>query len=98
MTEERTPRRPAAILAADLRGHGRLMEQEEAGMLATFKRRRHGILNPFTAGHNGRIEKVLDNGVLVEFASAVNAVSYASVARRVMRSPRLVLRVLSGSI
>jgi adenylate cyclase len=53
------------------------MEQDEAGTLAALKERRKGILQPLVAKHSGRIVKVMGDGVLVEFASAVNAVACA---------------------
>ncbi len=68
-------RRLAAILAADVVGYSRLMEQDEAGTLAALKDRRKSILEPLVAQHHGRIVKVMGDGVLVEFASAVNAVA-----------------------
>jgi adenylate cyclase len=77
MAEERTQRRLAAILAADVVGYSRLMEQDEAGTLAALKERRKGILEPLVEQHQGRIVKVMGDGVLVEFASAVNAVGCA---------------------
>jgi len=70
-------RRLAAILAADVVGYSRLMEQDEAGTLATLKERRRGILQPLVAEHHGRIFKMTGDGVLVEFGSAVNAVQCA---------------------
>jgi TolB-like protein len=72
-----TTRRLAAILAADVVGYSRLMEQDEAGTLAALKARRKEILQPLVAEHQGRIVKVMGDGVLVEFASAVNAVACA---------------------
>ena len=77
MAEERTQRRLAAILAADVAGYSRLMEEDEAGTLAVLKERRKGILEPLVAQHQGRIVKVMGDGVLVEFASAVNALQCA---------------------
>src|SRR5499427_10150517 len=77
MAEERAPRRLAAILAADVVGYSRLMEQDEAGTLAALKERRKGILKPLVGEHHGRIVKVMGDGVLVEFASAVNALACA---------------------
>jgi adenylate cyclase len=70
-------RRLAAILAADVVGYSRLLEQDEAGTLAALKQRRRDVLNPLVAEHHGRIVKVMGDGVLVEFASAVNAVGCA---------------------
>jgi len=77
MAEERAQRRLAAILAADVVGYSRLMEQDEASALAALKERRKGILKPLVAEHHGRVVKVMGDGVLVEFASAVNAVACA---------------------
>jgi class 3 adenylate cyclase len=71
MAEERAERRLAAILAADVVGYSRLMEQDEAGTLAALKSRRREILQPVVSKHHGRIVKLMGDGVLVEFASAV---------------------------
>src|SRR5262247_1226507 len=70
-------RRLAAILAADVVGYSRLMEADEAGTLAMLKSRRKQVLEPLVAKHQGRIFKVTGDGVLIEFASAVNAVQCA---------------------
>lgn len=70
-------RRLAAILAADVVGSTRLIEQDEAGTLAALRGRRTGILEPLVAAHYGRIVKVMGDGMLAEFASAVNAVDCA---------------------
>ena len=70
-------RRLAAILAVDVVGYSRLMEVDEAGTLAALKIRRKEVLKPLVAKHHGRIFKVAGDGVLVEFASAVNAVQCA---------------------
>jgi TolB-like protein len=77
MAEERPQRRIAAILAADIVGYSRLMEQDESGTLAALKARRRSLLEPLVARYLGRIFKVTGDGVLVEFASAVNAVQCA---------------------
>jgi len=74
MAEERVQRRLAAILAADVVGYSRLIEQDEAGTLAALKSRSREVLEPLVARHQGRIFKTTGDGVLVEFASAVNAV------------------------
>ncbi|MGH6931721.1 MAG: adenylate/guanylate cyclase domain-containing protein, partial [Dongiaceae bacterium] len=70
-------RRLAAILAADVVGFSRLMEVDEAGTLAALKLRRRDVLDPLVAKHHGRVFKTTGDGVLVEFASAVNAVQCA---------------------
>lgn len=77
MAEERVQRRLAAILVADVVGYTRLMEHDEAGTVAALKARRKEVLEPLVAKHQGRIFKVTGDGVLVEFASAVNAVQCA---------------------
>ena len=77
MADERAKRRLAAIAVADVVGYSRLMETDEAGTLAVLKERRKTILEPMVRGHEGRIVKVMGDGVLMEFASAVNAVKAA---------------------
>ena len=77
MPNERVQRRLAAILAADVVGYSRLMHRDEARTLAALKDRRSAILAPLVAQHQGRVVKVMGDGVLVEFASAVNAVQCA---------------------
>jgi adenylate cyclase len=86
MAEERVQRRLAAILAADVVGYSRLIEQDEAATLAVLKERRRGILKPLVAEHHGRVVKVMGDGVLVEFASAVNAVACAVELQKRMAS------------
>jgi adenylate cyclase len=77
MAEQRTKRRLAAILAADVVGYSRLMEVDETATLAALKARRRDVLDPLVAKHQGRIFKTTGDGVLVEFSSAVNAVQCA---------------------
>jgi adenylate cyclase len=70
-------RRLAAILAADVVGYSRLMEQDEAGTMVALKARRKGVLEPLVARFEGRVFKVVGDGVLVEFGSAVKAMECA---------------------
>ena len=84
MAEQPIQRRLAAILAADVVGFSRLMEADEAGTLATLKARRRNVLVPLVAKHQGRLFKTTGDGVLVEFASAVNAVQCAVDLRQGM--------------
>ncbi len=101
MAEERTQRRLAAILAADVVGYSRLMDQDEAGTLTTLKTRRRKVLEPLVAKHQGRIFKYTGDGVLIEFGSAVNAVQCAVELQRAMAAAngdepearRIVLRI-----
>ena len=101
MAEERAQRRLAAILAADVVGYSRLMQVDEAGTLAALKVRRSEVLQPAVSKHHGRIVKLIGDGVLVEFASAVDAVECAVQLQEAMdtanaRLPddrRIVLRI-----
>ena len=77
-------RRLCAILAADVVGYSRLMELDEAGTLAQLKQRRKEILEPLVAEHRGRVVKVMGDGVLVEFGSAVQAVACAIALQKRM--------------
>jgi len=77
MAEARAQRRLAAILAADVVGYSRLMQIDEGGTLAALTARRQEILQPVVAHHHGRVVKLMGDGVLVDFASAVNAVECA---------------------
>jgi TolB-like protein/class 3 adenylate cyclase/tetratricopeptide (TPR) repeat protein len=77
MAEERVERRLAAVLAADVVGYSRLMDQDESDTLAMLKARQKEVLEPTIARHQGRIFKFTGDGVLVEFGSAVSAVQCA---------------------
>ena len=77
MAEERLHRRLAAILAADVVGYSRLMSIDEAGTLARVNALRRQLIDPTIASHSGRIVKLMGDGALVEFASAVDAVTAA---------------------
>ena len=71
-------RRLAAILAADVAGYSRLMAADESGTFAELKANRLEIVDPAIAGRHGRIVKLMGDGVLVEFASVVDAVECAA--------------------
>ncbi len=70
-------RRLAAILAADVVGYTRLMGEDEMGTLQRLTALREGILEPLIADHRGRVVKLMGDGLLVEFASVVDAVTCA---------------------
>jgi TolB-like protein/class 3 adenylate cyclase len=72
-----TTRRLAAILAADVAGYSRLMGADEEGTLERLKALRRELLDPKIAEHRGRIVKTTGDGMLVEFASVVDAVRCA---------------------
>ena len=72
-----TTRRLAAILAADVVGFSALMEQDEEGTLARIKSLRREVIDPNVKEHHGRVFKATGDGVLVEFASPVEAIRCA---------------------
>lgn len=88
-------RRLAAILAADIVGYSRLMEQNETGTLSSLKAHRVEVFDPIVGKHNGRIFKLIGDGALVEFSSAIDAVKCAiEIQRHLIRDEDgLVLRV-----
>ena len=77
-------RRLAAILAADVAGYSRLMGANEEGTLDQLKSIRKALVDPTIATHRGRIVKTTGDGMLVEFASAVDAVRNAVEIQRGM--------------
>ncbi|WP_353842983.1 adenylate/guanylate cyclase domain-containing protein [Mesorhizobium sp.] len=91
MTDERIQRRLAAVMAADVVGYSRLMETDEAGTLAALKSRRKQVLQPLVARHHGRVFKVTGDGVMVEFASAVNALQCAIDVQHAMAAANAAL-------
>jgi len=100
MAGERVERRLAAVLAADVAGYSRLMGANEVGTLAALKKHRREVVDPAIAAHNGRIVKTTGDGMLVEFASAVEAVTCAievqeKMAERAVSGtgPRILFRV-----
>jgi class 3 adenylate cyclase len=84
MSEGRTERRLAAILAVDVAGYSRLMGADEEGTLRNLKARRSGLLDPSVAEHRGRIVKTTGDGLLAEFPSVVDAVRCAVEVQRGM--------------
>ena len=84
MAKKKVTRKLAAILATDMVGFSRLMEKDEAGTLARQKAHRKRLIDPKIAKHNGRIVKSTGDGLLVEFASAVDAVQCAVEVQRAM--------------
>jgi TolB-like protein/class 3 adenylate cyclase len=73
----RIERKLAAILAADVVGYSRLVEADEAGTIARLKALRKESIEPLIDEHHGRVVKLMGDGALVEFASAVDAVECA---------------------
>src|SRR5215475_7150689 len=77
-------RKLAAIVAADVAGYSRLMSADEEGTLAQLKAHRRAVVDPRIKEHRGKIVKTTGDGMLVEFASAFEAVSCAVDIQRGM--------------
>jgi adenylate cyclase len=84
MAEERVERRLAAILCADVAGYSRLMGADEEKTLAVLKGHRRELIDPLIDQHRGRIFKTTGDGMLIEFASVVDAVRCAVVMQQGM--------------
>ena len=84
LATERVERRLAAILAADVAGYSRLMGADEEGTLARLKALRRELADPKIKEHRGRIVKTTGDGLLIEFASVVDAVRCAVEVQREM--------------
>src|SRR5258705_1146904 len=77
-------RRLAAILAADVVGYSRLMEADEMETLTSLKLHRRELVDSSIVEHRGRIVKTTGDGLLVEFASVVDAIGCAVHIQRGM--------------
>jgi TolB-like protein/Flp pilus assembly protein TadD len=84
MAEDRVDRRLAAIWAGDIAGYSRLMGLDEEGTLRQLKQHRKELVDPKITEHRGRIVKTTGDGMLVEFASVVDAVRCAVDIQRGM--------------
>jgi class 3 adenylate cyclase len=73
----REQRRLAAIVAVDAVGYSRLMGRDESGTVARLRQNRVERLDPVLAKYGGRLVKLTGDGALVEFLSAVDALSVA---------------------
>jgi adenylate cyclase len=84
MAEGRTRRRLAAILAADAVGYSRLVRADEEGTIARLKALRQDLIDPKLSEYDGRTVKLMGDGMLVEFASVVDAVRAAVDIQRAL--------------
>jgi adenylate cyclase len=71
-------RRLAAILAADVVGYSRLIGADEQGTLNRLRALRAEVIDPKIAAHHGRLVKTTGDGLLIEFASVVDALRCAT--------------------
>ncbi len=98
---ETVERRLAAILSTDVVGYTRLMRADEEGTLKRFRTHHNELTEPRIDAHKGRIVKMLGDGLLVEFASVLDAVRSATEIQRgmaernaeVAEDQRIVLRI-----
>jgi TolB-like protein/class 3 adenylate cyclase/Tfp pilus assembly protein PilF len=79
-----TPRKLAAILAADIAGYSRLTGLDEEGTLKRLRELRQELINPAVSLHHGRVVKTTGDGILIEFPSVVDAVRCALDVQRGM--------------
>src|SRR5258708_8532503 len=86
VTEQQIERRLAAILALDVAGYSRLMGADEVGTLRALQAHRRDLIDRTIAAHHGRIVKTTGDGLLVEFASVVDAVAGTAAIQRGMAS------------
>src|SRR6185503_14932960 len=84
VAEKRAQRQLSAILAADVAGYSRLIGKDEEGTLARLKELRRTLIDPQINEHRGRIVKTMGDGLLVQFASAVDAMRCAVEIQRQM--------------
>jgi TolB-like protein/class 3 adenylate cyclase len=82
--KNRAERRLAAILAADVAGYSRLIGADEDGTLGRLRSVRAEVIDPKVAEHRGRLVKTTGDGLLVEFASVVDALRCASEWQQAM--------------
>jgi len=75
----------AAILTADVVGYAGLIERDEAGTIERLRAHRKEVFEPEIEKHHGRVFKLMGDGLLAEFGSAVDAVECAVVLQRRMR-------------
>ena len=79
-------RRLTTILVADVVGYSRLMGEDESGTLEALKAHRADLIDPKAAQYGGRTIKLMGDGILMEFASVVDAVSFAVEIQHAMQT------------
>jgi adenylate cyclase len=84
VVDQHVERRLAAILAADVAGYSRLTGADEEGTLGRLRAMRKDVVDPTISTHHGHIVKTTGDGMLVEFASVVDAVRCAVELQRQM--------------
>jgi adenylate cyclase len=93
MARRPAERRLAAILAADVAGYTRLMEQDTDGTVAAWQAARDDVIEPTVAGHSGRMVKLTGDGFLVEFPTVLDAVRCAIALQEKLAGSSLDFRI-----
>lgn len=93
MVEQSIARRLAAILAADIAGYTKLMEQDTDGTVAAWHAARHDVIDPQIATYGGRIVKHTGDGFLAEFPTAQDAVRCAVDMQKGLQASPLGFRI-----
>jgi adenylate cyclase len=93
MGDQPTQRRLVAVLAADVAGYTRLMEQDTDGTVAAWQAARREVIKPMVADHSGKIVKLTGDGFLVEFSTIQDAVNCAIAMQRGLASSSLDFRM-----
>lgn len=93
MAEQSVQRRLAAILAADVAGYTRLMEQDTDGTVAAWQAAREDVINPLVADHSGKIVKLTGDGFLAVFPAVQDAVNCAIAMQSGLASNKLEFRM-----
>ncbi|MFP6710054.1 MAG: adenylate/guanylate cyclase domain-containing protein [Alphaproteobacteria bacterium] len=94
---ETTRRRLAAIVSADVVGYSRLMGVDEVGTHARLKANYSDLVEPKIAAHEGRVVKLMGDGLLAEFPSVVNAVDWTWICKRESPAAMTIYHVINGS-
>ena len=90
---DKTQRRLAAIVAADVAGYTRLMEQDTDGTVAAWKSARDDVIKPLVEKKSGHIIKFTGDGFLVEFPSVQDAVACAMALQEELEPSSLNFRI-----
>jgi len=87
----RVNRRLAAIVATDIVGYSKHMGNDEVGTLQRVKTLRSELLEPNILANGGRVVKTTGDGLLIEFASAIDAVAHAIEIQRALAAQNATL-------
>ena len=93
MGDQSFQRRLAAILAADVAGYTRLMEEDSEGTVSAWSAAREEVIKPQVAEYSGNIVKLTGDGFLVEFPTVQDAVRCAITMQKGLAASSLDFRM-----